>query len=155
MQFLNEFKNRGGKVTIGSDSGFIYQLYGFGTILELELLQEAGFHPLEVIRAATMHGAQEIFKPLGTPIEYGVIRPGLRADLIIVEENPLANMKVLYGTGAVKLNDETGRPERVGGVKWTIKDGIVYDARQLLKDVEEMVNKQRMEVEVIPTTGSQ
>ena len=155
MQFLNEFKNRGGKVTIGSDSGFIYQLYGFGTILELELLQEAGFHPLEVIRAATMHGAQEIFKPLGKPIEYGVIRPGLRADLIIVEENPLANMKVLYGTGAVKLNDETGRPERVGGVKWTIKDGIVYDAKQLLKDVEEMVNKQKMEVEVIPSTGSE
>ena len=155
MQFLNEYKNRGGKVTVGSDSGFIYQLYGFGTILELELLQEAGFHPLEVIRAATMHGAQEIFKPLGTPIEYGVIRAGLRADLIIVEENPLANMKVLYGTGAVKLNDETGRPERVGGVKWTIKDGIVYDAKQLLKDVEEMVNKQKMEVEVIPSTGSQ
>ena len=155
MQFLNEFKNRGGKVTIGSDSGFIYQLYGFGTILELELLQEAGFHPLEVIRAATMHGAQEIFKPLGKPIEYGAIRPGLRADLIIVEENPLANMKVLYGTGAVKLNDETGRPERVGGVKWTIKDGIVYDAQQLLKDVEEMVNKQKMEVEVIPSTGSE
>ncbi len=33
MEFLNEYKNRGGKVTVGSDSGFIYQLYGFGTIL--------------------------------------------------------------------------------------------------------------------------
>lgn len=155
MQFLNEFKNRGGKVTVGSDSGFIYQLYGFGTILELELLQEAGFHPLEVIRAATMHGAQEIFKPLGTPIEYGVIRPGLRADLVVVEENPLANMKVLYGTGAVRLNDETGRPERVGGVKYTIKDGIVYDAKQLLKDVEEMVNKQKRDAQEMTSSRSE
>ena len=153
MRFLNEYKNRGGKVTLGSDSGFIYQTYGFGSILEMELLQEAGFHPLEVIRAATMHGAQEVFKPLGTPIEYGVIRPGMRADLVVVEENPLANMKVLYGTGAVRLNDETGRPERVGGVKWTIKDGIVYDAKQLLKDVEEMVKRQKEGMTVEQATG--
>lgn len=143
MRFLNEYKNRGGKVTVGSDSGFIYQLYGFGTILELEILQEAGFHPLEVIRAATMHGAEEIHKPLGTPIEFGVLRAGLRADLLIVEENPLANLKVLYGTGAVRLNDETGKVERVGGVLYTIKDGIVYDARQLREDVAAMVAKRR------------
>ncbi len=145
MQFLNEYKNMGGKVTVGSDSGYIYQLYGFGTILELELLQEAGFHPLEVIRAATMHGAMEIFKPKGEEIEYGVVRTGLLADMIIVEENPLANLKVLYGTGALKLNDETGRPEWVGGVRYTIKDGIVYDAKQLLRDVAEMVENQREE----------
>ncbi|MEQ8424742.1 MAG: amidohydrolase, partial [Cyclobacteriaceae bacterium] len=87
MQFLNEYKNRGGKVTVGSDSGFIYQLYGFGTILELELLQEAGFTPLEAIRAATMAGAEEIFYPKKKPIEYGVIREGLLADMIIVGEN--------------------------------------------------------------------
>lgn len=142
-QFLNEYKNRGGKITLGSDSGYIYQLYGFGTILELEMFQEAGFHPLEVIRSATMHAAEEVFYPKKKPIEYGVIREGLLADMIIVDENPIQNLKVLYGTGAVRLNDETGKPERVGGVEYTIKDGIVYDAKQLLKDVEEMVNKQK------------
>lgn len=145
MQFLNEYKNRGGKVTTGSDSGYIYQLYGFGTILELEMLQEAGFHPLEVIRSATMHAAEEVFYPKKKPIEYGVIREGLLADMIIVGENPLQNLKVLYGTGAVRLNDQTGKPERVGGVEYTIKDGIVYDAKQLLKEVEGMVNKQKAE----------
>ncbi len=139
MEFLNEYKNAGGRVTVGSDSGFIYQLYGFGTILELEMLQEAGFHPLEVVRAATMHGAEEIFAASGKPIEYGVVRPGLRADMLIVEENPLADFKVLYGTGAVRLNDETGNVERRGGVKWTIKDGIVFDAKKLLQDVTDMV----------------
>ncbi|MEO5790203.1 amidohydrolase family protein [Gelidibacter sp.] len=145
MQFLNDYKNRGGKVTVGSDSGFIYQLYGFGTILELEMLQEAGFHPLEVIRAATMYSAQEIFKPLKKEIEFGVIRPGLLADIVILDENPLQNMKVLYGTGAVRLNDDTGKPERVGGVVHTIKDGIVYDSKKLLNDVEQMVIKQKKE----------
>jgi hypothetical protein len=143
MQFLNDYKNRGGRVTVGSDSGFIYQLYGFGTILELEMLQEAGFHPLEVIRAATMHGAEELFKPSGNPIEFGVVRPGLLADLVIVDENPLENLKVLYGTGAVKLDDETRQPSRVGGVSYTIKDGIVYDAKALLADVAAMVEEQK------------
>lgn len=143
MSFLNDYKNKGGKVTLGSDSGFIYNLYGFGTIQELEMMQEAGFHPLEVIRAATMHSAMEIAKPTGKPIEYGVLRPGMLADMIIVEENPLKNLKVLYGTGAEKLNDETGKVERVGGVKYTIKDGIVYDAKQLLQQVANDVAEEK------------
>ena len=134
MRFLNEYKNRGGKVTVGSGSGYIYQLYGFGTILELELLQEARFHPLEVIRAATMNGAPEIFTPLGQEIEYGVIRPRLRADLIVVGENPLRNLKVLYGTGAVRLNDSTEEVEHVGGILYTIKDGIIYDVKSLYRE---------------------
>jgi imidazolonepropionase-like amidohydrolase len=141
MSFLNDYKNRGGMVVTGSDSGFIYKLYGFDYIRELELLQEAGFHPLEVIRSATLYGAETLYAPKGEPIEFGVIRPGMLADLIIVEENPIHDLKVLYGTGTVRLNDETGEVERVGGVKYTIKDGIVYDARQLLADVARMVEE--------------
>ena len=67
------------------------------------------------------------------------------ADMVVIDVNPLQNLKVLYGTGHVRLNDETGKPERVGGVKYTIKDGIVYDAKQLLRDVEEMVERQKEE----------
>ncbi len=139
MAFLNEFKNRGGRVTTGSDSGFIYKLYGFDYIREFELLQEAGFHPLEVIRSATFNGAELLSQQQNKPMEFGVLRPGKLADLVIVPENPLANFKVLYGTGAIKLNDQTNQVERVGGVKYTIKDGIVYDAKKLLSDVDKMV----------------
>ena len=67
------------------------------------------------------------------------MRAGMLADLVLVEANPLANLKVLYGTGAVRVNDETGKAERHGGVKYVVKDGIVYDAKQLLADVEKMV----------------
>ncbi len=139
MAFLNDYKNIGGRVTTGTDAGFIYSTYGFAFPLEMEMLQEAGFHPLEVVRAATMHGAQTLAKPKGKPIEFGVVRAGMLADLVVVDANPLQNLKVLYGTGAMKLNDVTDRVERVGGVKWTIKDGIVYDAKQLLADVAKMV----------------
>jgi hypothetical protein len=55
----------------------------------------------------------------------------------------LKNLKVLYGTGALRLNDQTGRPEWVGGIKHTIKDGIVYDAKKLLADIAAMADKQR------------
>lgn len=136
MTFINEYKNRGGRVTAGSDSGFIFQLYGFAYIRELELLREAGFHPLEVIRAATLHGAEA----LGLDDEIGSIEVGKKADIIIIKENPLQNLKVLYGTGAIKLTDDND-VVRVGGVKYTIKDGIIYDAKKLLEDVKKMVKE--------------
>jgi hypothetical protein len=134
MTFINEYKNRGGRVTTGSDNGFIYQTYGFGYIRELELLREAGFHPLEVIRSATLYGAQA----LGMEQELGSIEVGKLADLVVINVNPLENLQLLYGTGAIRLNAEN-KVIRAGGVKYTIKDGIVYDAKKLLADVKQMV----------------
>jgi imidazolonepropionase-like amidohydrolase len=145
MDFLDDYKDKGGRVTVSSDAAFIYNLWGFGSIVEMELLQEAGFHPLEVFRGATKHGAEALFEPKGKSIEFGVVRPGLLADLIVIDENPIANLKVLYGTGAERLNDETGEVERVGGVKYTIKDGIIYDAKELLADVARMVEVAKMQ----------
>ena len=134
MTFVNEYKNRGGRVTAGSDSGFIFQLYGFAYIRELELLQEAGFHPLEVIRSATLNGAEA----LGVADQIGSIEVGKQADMILVSENPLKNLKVLYGTGAIKLT-ENNEVVRAGGVHYTISNGVIYDAKGLLQKVKKMV----------------
>ncbi|MEX0287845.1 MAG: amidohydrolase family protein [Flavobacteriaceae bacterium] len=138
MIFLNEYKNRGGRVTAGSDSGFIFQLYGFAYVRELELLREAGFHPLEIIRSATLNGAEA----LGMDDKIGTVAVGKLADFVVVPENPLENLKVLYGTGAIKLTKDN-EVVRVGGVKYTIKDGIVYEAAELLKDVRSMVASEK------------
>jgi hypothetical protein len=143
MRLVNDYKNRGGRVTAGSDPGYIYQTWGFSYVQELEMLQEAGFSPLEVIQAATINGAREIMEPRGREPEFGMVRPGMLADLVIVPENPLANLKVLYGTGHMRLNPRTQQVERVGGVRWTVKDGIVYDAPALLESVARMVEEQR------------
>ena len=140
MTFVNEYKNRGGRVTTGSDSGFFYQLYGFAYIRELELLREAGFHPLEVIRSATLYGAET----LGMDEQIGSVEEGKLADIVLIEENPLANFKVLYGTGTIKL-DADNNIVRVGSVKYTIKDGVIYDSRQLLEDVRKMVDAAKEE----------
>lgn len=144
MKFLNDYKNTGGRVAVGSDAGFIYKVFGFAYVRELELLQEAGFHPLEVLKSATLNGAELI----GVDNELGSIEAGKLADMIIVDENPLANFKVLYGTGTIRLNKRTNQVERIGGISWTIKDGIIYDAKELLADVREMVAiAKRAEVE--------
>ena len=140
MTFINEYKNRGGRVSTGSDSGFIFQLYGFAYVRELELLREAGFHPLEVIRSATLNGAEA----LGMDAQIGSIEVGKLADMIVIDANPLENIKVLYGTGAIKLT-EKNEVVRVGGIKYTISDGVIYDAKELLKDVKEMVDKAKSE----------
>ncbi|MCM2268513.1 MAG: amidohydrolase family protein [Thermoanaerobaculia bacterium] len=135
MTFLDDYKDRGGRVAAGEDAGFIFKLFGFGFVRELELLQEAGFHPLEVVRSATLAGAEL----LGMATEIGSLEAGKRADLVIVAENPLANFKVLYGTGHYRLDETTRQPTRTRGIRWTIKDGIVYDAGELLADVRRIV----------------
>ena len=101
MKTLLEFERRGGLIGTGDDAGFIYQMYGFGLIRELELQQEAGFHPLKVIQHATSNGA----KILGKEDLLGRVRVGYKADLIVVNGNPLENFKVLYPTGTDEVRD--------------------------------------------------
>jgi len=139
MEFINDYKNRGGRVTVGSDSGYTYNLYGFGYIEGLELLREAGFSSLEVIHSATLQGARQLW----IDDDVGSIEVGKKADFVVVEHNPLQNLSVLRGTGVIRLNDESGEVERVGGIVYTIKDGIVYDAKELLRDVREIVQEDK------------
>ena len=112
MQFVNDYKNHGGRVAAGSDAGFIFKLFGFAYIRELEMLQEAGFHPLEVVQAATLNGAELL--GLEARDRFAGARQAGR--LVLVAENPVQNFKVLYGTGHMRLNRSSGELERVGGV---------------------------------------
>ena len=78
MDAVRRFEAKGGIVTTGEDAGYIYQVYGFCYLRELQLHEEAGFHPLEVIRHATTNSA----KVLGVENELGRIKAGYMADLI-------------------------------------------------------------------------
>ena len=122
-------------MSVGSDYGFLFSIWGFGTIREMEMLEEAGFSPLETIHAATENGAKVVKNP-----KLGLVRQGYLADLVVVSENPLADIKVLYGNGITRVGlDRKATHEQC--VKYTIKDGIVYDSQQLLTDVRNMVAK--------------
>lgn len=135
MQFVNAYKNMGGRIGVGSDSGFMFQTYGFGFVRELELLQEAGFSPLEALRAATLWGAEL----LGVEDEVGSIEIGKRGDVVIHDVNPLSDFKLLYGTGAMRLDGDTEAVEWRRSISRVIRGGIVYDAGELLAEVQSMV----------------
>ena len=136
MDALLHFGRRGGLITTGDDAGYIYSLYGFGLIRELELLEEAGFHPLEVLTQATANGA----KLLGLDDRLGRVRVGYLADLLVVNGNPLENLRILnpYNT---RLDGD--RNSHSGGIEWTIKDGVPYHVPTLMAEVREMVDEAR------------
>jgi imidazolonepropionase-like amidohydrolase len=139
MDALREFGVKGGRITTGDDAGFIYSMYGFGLVRELELQEEAGFHPLEVIEHATSNGAAL----LGLGDRIGRVRQGFAADLLVVNGNPLENLRLLNPAGTdVNLNN---RNVRGGAVEWTIKAGIPYHGPTLMREVRDMVGKARAE----------
>ncbi len=137
MAALREFERKGGLIGVGDDAGFIYQMYGFGTIREMELQQEAGFSTIKVIQHATQNNA----KILGVDAELGRVKRGYLADLIVVNGNPLENLKVLYPTGVDQI--ENGAVVHGGGIEWTIKDGIPYHVPELMNDVKTIVANAR------------
>jgi imidazolonepropionase-like amidohydrolase len=142
MSFLKDYNDAGGRIAVGADTSFIYQVFGFGYIQELKLLQEAGLTPFEILRSATLYGAEAIFapeKPWGKPIEYGIVREGLKADLLVFTRNPLTDFSLIYGTGALRRDAKTGAVSRETILQYTIKDGIVYDSQKLLGEVRAMV----------------
>ncbi|MGJ8662190.1 MAG: amidohydrolase family protein [Marinicella sp.] len=134
---LRDFADKGGIITTGEDGGYIYQLYGFGYLRELQLHQEAGFHPLEVLKHATTNSA----KVLGQGNTLGQVRIGYTADLVIVSGNPMADLSVLLPRNIQPLTGD----DSTGGIVWTIKDGIPYHAPTMLKAVRDMVKESREE----------
>lgn len=156
MDALKEFGVKGGLITVGDDAGFIYSIYGFGQVHEMELLEEAGFHPLEVIKMATVNGA----KLIGMEDRLGRVRQGFIADLLVVNGNPVENLRLLNPAGtdvltydgkvinnysAIAPGDPKVKAVRGGGIEWTIKDGIPYHVPTLMKEVKGMVDQGRTE----------
>ena len=69
----------------------------------------------------------------------GTLEVGKYADLLVHDHNPLIDFKLLYGTGAMRLNEATNQVEWHRGLKYTIKDGVIFDTAELLSDVRDLV----------------
>ena len=121
---------------------------------EVESLLEGGVlvlyqngAPPELAEVSVLHEVESISDEtpsVGSLLKIGSIEVGKKADMILIGENPLKNLKVLYGTGAIKLTEDNDII-RVGGVKYTIKDGVIYDAKALLDDVRKMADEAKAE----------
>jgi imidazolonepropionase-like amidohydrolase len=136
MKWVKTYHERGGLLTAGSDEG---EIGGIALIRELELMQEAGIHPIDVIKIATTNASQA----LGMTAQCGV-RVGCRADLAVVNGNPIDNFKVMYGRG-YGFYGVVPRTEqwKHGGVAWTIRDGILFDAQALLREAEWYIEQEK------------
>ena len=84
----------------GTDSANTFTLPGFALHEELELLVEAGFTPMEAIQAATLNPA----KYLGREKELGTIESGKLADLVLLDANPLVDIRNSQKIRAVVVN---------------------------------------------------
>jgi imidazolonepropionase-like amidohydrolase len=109
LRIVRELHDAGVPVVVGTDEG----IPGHSVHREIELYVEAGFTPMEALQAATIVSA----RAMKLDGELGTIEKGKRADLVVLDANPL------------------DRIQNIRSVRWTISDGRVYDAATLWSSV--------------------
>jgi imidazolonepropionase-like amidohydrolase len=113
MRNLVAVRDAGIPIAMGTDAGNIGTLHGPSIFREMALMAQAGLTPLEVLRSATVGGA----RAMGMERELGTIAAGKRADLVILDADPLADVANL------------SRIDRV------VRAGRVFAPRQLLDSI--------------------
>lgn len=89
MRMTRALRDSGAKILLGTDTSNPFVVAGFAVHEELALLAEAGLTPYQALRAGTASAAEY----LHASDEFGSVRPGLRADLILVDGNPLDDVR--------------------------------------------------------------
>ncbi|MCS6951690.1 MAG: amidohydrolase family protein [Bryobacterales bacterium] len=84
---LKALRDAGVRIAFGTDSPQVFSVPGFSTHREIPILREAGLTPYEILVSGTRHVAEYF----GTLAETGTVERGKRADLILLEANPLAD----------------------------------------------------------------
>ena len=113
LQNLRKAWDAGIPVVMGTDAGNIGALHGPSVFREMEIMAMAGLTPLQVLRSATVNGA----KLLGMEKELGTIAPGMLADLVILDADPLADVSNLSRIHAV------------------VRDGRIFTAEELAREI--------------------
>jgi imidazolonepropionase-like amidohydrolase len=98
-QLIKAIYDAGGHIMTGSDTPEFLWLYGFGIHHELRALKDAGLSNYAVLEAATRNPSMF----LGTIDKVGTIEKGKRADLILLNANPLENISATESRAGVML----------------------------------------------------
>lgn len=101
---LKTLSDRGVRIAMGTDTGPPGRFQGFFEHLELEMMVESGMTPMQVIVSATGDAA----RCHGRNGQLGTLAAGAAADLLIVNGNPLENIRNLRNIDAVWINGKKG-----------------------------------------------
>jgi len=112
QDFVKTLHDHGIKVALGTDSGTPNVPMGWGTHHELELYVEAGLTPMETLVAATATGASRV-PPVGEA-DFGTLTAGMSADLIVLNADPLGDIRNTLQIDRVMLRGE-----------WVDRDGLL------------------------------
>ncbi len=89
QQVIRRFHERGVRLAVGTDVGMPWITPGVSFHRELELLVEAGIPESDVLRLATQNGAAA----LGQEDRFGTIASGLFADLVVLKDDPMEDIR--------------------------------------------------------------
>ncbi|MEP1556083.1 MAG: amidohydrolase family protein, partial [Lentilitoribacter sp.] len=117
-QIVKELHRQQVDLLVGSDSGMMYMAAGVSTHIEMALLKQSGLSDFDVIQAATINPA----KALKIAEEYGSIKVGKVADLVITLENPSEDIGYLKTPNAVVKNGQWVAREQLDQLKDSAKD---------------------------------
>lgn len=108
-KLVRDLSKAGAKLVLGTDTGNPYVVPGFAVLEELKLLVASGLTPWTALSTATATPAQL----LQTPGAFGVVAKGARADLVLVDGDPLANLDVLADPGVVIVRGKVHRHDEL------------------------------------------
>lgn len=98
-RLIRALHDAGAGLLLGSDAPQVFQVPGFSLHHELEILVESGLTPYEALRAGTYNVAAYF----GALEDFGTVAPGRAADLLLVEENPLEDVRHVAGLAGVMV----------------------------------------------------
>lgn len=87
-RLIKALNDEGAGLLLGSDAPQWFNVPGFSLHRELRYLVDAGLRPYQ----ALLTGTRNVARFVGTPDDFGTVAPGRRAELILLEANPLADI---------------------------------------------------------------
>jgi imidazolonepropionase-like amidohydrolase len=94
---IRALRDAGAGLLLGADAPQVMNVPGFATLRELESLVAAGLTPYQALEAGTRQPAVA----LGLTDSFGTIAPGRRADLLLLEADPLADIRNVWKRAGV------------------------------------------------------
>jgi imidazolonepropionase-like amidohydrolase len=98
-KLIRALRDAGAGLLLGADAPQVFNVPGFATLRELEAMVAAGLTPYQALEMGTKNPAIA----MGVPASFGTVEVGRRADLLLLEANPLVDIRNVWKRAGVVL----------------------------------------------------